>query len=125
MPYLSNLLTELTNTIRNYLIESNNTDKIYINEFSINISAAYMDSPKWVINVVAPKNSRNDYVINLNKYMLAGVSEYWIINPHNESVFVYYLKDKDFSPKRFTFNENIEVNIFKNFFINLKQFSKQ
>jgi len=57
--------------------------------------------------------------------MLAGVSEYWIINLQDESVFVYYFKDKDFSPKRFTFKEIIVVNIFKNLFINLKQFSQK
>ena len=52
-------------------------------------------APDWIIEIVSPENSSNDYIRKLNLYADAGVREYWIVNPMVKSVYVYHLeKDK-------------------------------
>ena len=52
-------------------------------------------APDWIIEIVSPGNSSHDYIRKLNLYADAGVREYWIVNPMQQSIFVYYLeKDK-------------------------------
>ena len=46
-------------------------------------------APDWVIEVVSPSTKRVDYGIKLFKYRIAGVREYWIVDPIKEKVFVY------------------------------------
>ena len=43
----------------------------------------------WVIEVVSPATQSKDYGIKLFKYRMAGVREYWIINPLKGIVNVY------------------------------------
>lgn len=38
-------------------------------------------APDWTIEIASPSIERMDYGIKLFKYRLAGVREYWIVNP--------------------------------------------
>jgi Uma2 family endonuclease len=137
---------ELYEAISTYCNNQKVLTKIYANTFTykvnfdnnLNIFKPYIsvicdyinyphnktNAPDWIIELVSIENSRNVYVTKLYYYYTSGVREYWIVNPQDNSIFVYYFENNDFSPKRFTFNEIIEVNIFKNLSINLKQFSR-
>ena len=46
-------------------------------------------APELVIEVLSDATRRKDCTIKLEKYMNAGISEYWIIDPYNQSVWVY------------------------------------
>ncbi len=48
-----------------------------------------MGAPDWIIEVVSPSSRKKDYGLKLHKYMLAGVREYWIIDPDKSRVTVY------------------------------------
>lgn len=71
-------------------------------------------APDMIIEVVSPFNPSNDYVRKLNIYEQYKVREYWIINPMEQTVFVYRLDDtlQYAAPKAYTFNDTIEVGIY-------------
>lgn len=54
-------------------------------------------APDFIIEIVSPGSKRMDYYIKLAAYRLAGVREYWIIDPQNETVIVYNM-EKDSVP---------------------------
>lgn len=81
-------------------------------------------APDWIIEIVAPGNPAHDYVRKLNLYLDAGVREYWIVNPGNHTVFVYRLEKATFESISHTFLDNIEVDIFDDFSICLKEFAQ-
>lgn len=60
-------------------------------------------------------------IYKLNLYANAGVREYWIIDPRSETVFVYYLEQKDFIVKTYSFQDKIKVNIYDSFFIDFQE----
>ncbi len=53
----------------------------------------YMGTPALVVEILSPSTRRNDMVSKLNSYMLAGVQEYWIVDPDKESVMIYTFSD--------------------------------
>lgn len=64
----------------------------------------YMGTPTLVVEILSPSTRRNDMAYKLNSYMLAGVKEYWIIDPDKETALVYSFKDQDI----------VELNIYEN-----------
>lgn len=70
-------------------------------------------APELVMEVVSPSSKKLDYFIKLNKYINAGVFEYWIIDPIEKQILVY-LKNNDFIPKVYRIEDTISVGIIKN-----------
>lgn len=67
-------------------------------------------APDFVMEVVSPGSRRRDMVIKLNKYMNAGVREYWIADPYEERVIVYDFSGEDF-PRYYAFDDSVPVMI--------------
>ncbi len=76
-------------------------------------------APDWIVEVVSPSNAVHDYVRKLNLYVKAGVREYWIVNPLEKEVAVYFFEQSPF-PVSYTFGDMIKVNIFDTLWIDLK-----
>lgn len=55
----------------------------------------YMGIPTLVVEILSPVTRRKDMAYKLNSYMLAGVKEYWIVDPKEETVMVYSFQDCD------------------------------
>lgn len=55
----------------------------------------YTGTPTLVVEILSPSNRKNDLTCKLNSYMLAGVKEYWIIDPEKENIMVYFFQDED------------------------------
>lgn len=70
-------------------------------------------APDWVIEIVSSGNSSHDYVRKLNLYADAGVQEYWIVNPMEETVLIYHLEESKFKVRSCTFQDMLDVNIFE------------
>ncbi|MCL2638731.1 MAG: Uma2 family endonuclease [Oscillospiraceae bacterium] len=49
-------------------------------------------APDFIIEILSPSNAGHDQIVKLNKYMQAGVREYWIVDPERKTVQVYILK---------------------------------
>lgn len=76
-------------------------------------------APDWIIEVTSPSDPQRDYGIKLFKYRTAGVREYWIVNPPEKEVAVYFFEQSPF-PVSYTFGDMIKVNIFDTLWIDLK-----
>lgn len=85
-----------------------NTDNFTENEF--------VGPPDFVIEILSPSNKSYDMVTKLNLYMNHGVKEYWIVDPIDERILVYYLDEND--DIQFNLVEldcNLKSRLFKNF----------
>ena len=77
-------------------------------------------APDWIIEIVSPSTSSHDYVRKLNLYAEAGVKEYWIVNPVDQSVYVYFLEAEKFKVISYTFQDKIKAGIYEDLWIELK-----
>jgi Uma2 family endonuclease len=50
-------------------------------------------APDLVIEILSPSNGRHEMVLKFNKYLEAGVREYWIIDPEEKAIQVHILDD--------------------------------
>ena len=67
-------------------------------------------APDLVIEILSPSTRQKDSIIKTRKYEAAGVREYWIIDPEQHSVAVYYFQNGHF-PTFYGFNDKIPVRI--------------
>ena len=108
------IVGELYATIRNYIKSKSGSCKPYVSPFAVFLNEDnknYVEpdltvvcspdkvdekgchgAPDWVIEVVSPATQSKDYGIKLFKYRMAGVREYWIINPLKGIVMSTILK---------------------------------
>lgn len=66
-------------------------------------------APDFVAEVVS-SNRSDDFIRKLYLYRNNGVREYWIIDPKNEKVYVYFFEE-DSSPEIYDFHTPIPVRI--------------
>ena len=78
-------------------------------------------APDWIIEIISPTNSSNDYVRKLNLYMDAGVKEYWIVDPISSQIFVYHLEQTDFKADCYSFQDKIKVHFYKDLWIDFAE----
>ena len=64
-----------------------------------------------VVEVLSKHTRKKDMTIKLNKYVNAGVREYWIVDPEKESVIVYDVEN-DMGISVYTFDNQVPVRIF-------------
>ena len=53
-----------------------------------------LGAPDLIIEIVSPKNSKRDLKDKFDIYQEHGVREYWIVNPNDENVSVFFLDEK-------------------------------
>ena len=74
------------------------------------INRCVYGAPDFVIEVISESSTKRDSVIKLNKYMNAGVREYWIIDPIRLKVIVYNFEEENY-PVIYGFDSKIPVAI--------------
>ena len=67
-------------------------------------------APDFIIEILSPSNRKHDMILKYQKYMEAGVREYWIVDPENLKVIVYHFEKNDL-PTLYTFEDTIPVKI--------------
>jgi len=77
-------------------------------------------APDFIIEIVSPGNSSDDYIKKLYYYKNYGVREYWIVDPNRRSVTVNYFEG-DIVSIPYTFNSTIKVNIYNDLYIDFKE----
>ena len=68
-------------------------------------------APDFILEVISPSTKRKDYTKKLTKYMNAGVREYWIMDPYQEIVLVYFF-GKEICPVIYGIGDAIPVGIY-------------
>jgi len=136
------ILMEIAGTIRDYIRKNNGSCKVYPAPFAVFLEeddinyvepdiSVICDSnklndkgcngaPDWIIEIVSPSNSSHDYVLKLNKYMKAGVREYWIVDAKTKNITIYFFEREIFA-RHYTFNDKVKVGIYEDLYIDFNQ----
>lgn len=69
-------------------------------------------APDFVLEVTSPSTKRKDYTKKLTKYMEAGVREYWILDPYQQKVVVYFF-ESEICPVIYGVDKAIPVGIYE------------
>ena len=137
------ILMELSGTIRDYLKSKGGSCRVYPAPFAVKLKKdrktivepdisvicdpnkltdrGCTGAPDWIIGIVSPGNSSNDYILKLNLYANSGVREYWIVDPDKKRVFVYFLEKAKFEVETYTFHDKIKVNIYDDLYIDFTE----
>lgn len=68
-------------------------------------------APDLVVEVLSPSTSPKDRILKLAKYKIAGVREYWIVDPKRKRIFVYEFEKSD-SAAIYGFEDVVPVGIY-------------
>lgn len=68
-------------------------------------------APDFALEVISPSTRRKDYTKKLSKYMAAGVREYWILDPYQQKLLVYFF-ESEVCPVIYGLNESVPVGIY-------------
>ena len=68
-------------------------------------------APDFVLEVISPSTRKKDYTKKLFKYMAAGVREYWILDPYQQKLIVYFFESET-CPVIHGLNEPAPVGIY-------------
>lgn len=80
-------------------------------------------APDFIIEIVSSGNAGHDYLTKLNLYKVAGVREYWIVNPATETITIYCFENEIWAEPH-TFSEKIKVNICDNLFLDFSELTR-
>ena len=72
---------------------------------------AFDGAPALTLEILSPSTRSKDMLLKLYKYANAGVREYWIVDPDRRTVLVYDLEHEEYSPDKYSFEDNIPIRI--------------
>ena len=79
-------------------------------------------APDMVIEILSPSTRRHDRLVKLNLYQRAGVKEYWIVSPGEQTVEVLLLETGRLVPHGFYEKNDIaKVNVLEGCFLELSK----
>lgn len=68
-------------------------------------------APDFLLEVISPSTSRKDCTKKLMKYMNAGVREYWILDPNQKKLLVYFFEN-EVCPVIYGLDQPVPVGIY-------------
>ena len=68
-------------------------------------------APDMVVEVLSPSTLRHDRLIKFNKYLGAGVREYWIVDPESKTVSAHILKDGAYTTSAYSDEDTAPVHV--------------
>ena len=70
----------------------------------------YDGAPELTVEILSPSTRRKDFLVKTLSYQRAGVREYWIVDPRDRVVRVFFFEEDDF-PVTYSFDDEIPVRI--------------
>ena len=70
----------------------------------------YDGAPELAVEILSPSTRRKDFIVKAPSYQKAGVREYWIVDPKDEKVWVFFYEE-DALPVTYSFSDIIPVRI--------------
>lgn len=80
-------------------------------------------APDWAVEIVSPSSKHMDYVRKLALYQSAGMREYWIVDPAQQSVTVYDL-EHEAGYALYSFKDKVKVGIYEDLFLDFGEFEQ-
>lgn len=139
------LVMVLSNSIFSYINGKNGDCEVYAAPFAVFLNAdneIYLEpdisvicdkekltkegcqgAPDWIIEIVSPSSIRMDYYIKLFQYRMAGVREYWIVDPDKKRIIVYHFECDTVA--EYTFSDKVKVGIYEDFEIDFAGISME
>ena len=68
-------------------------------------------APDFVLEIISPSTKRKDCTKKLSKYMDAGVREYWILDPYQQKLIVYFF-ESELCPVIYGLDEPVPIAIY-------------
>ena len=68
-------------------------------------------APDFILEILSPSTRRKDCLLKLHKYENAGVREYWILDPYQEKLLIYWFEQDDI-PQIRGLDEPVPVGIY-------------
>ena len=82
-------------------------------------------APDFVIEILSPSTKKYNKHQKMNKYMNAGVREYWIVDPDSETVAVHVFDRDNFFIGYYEYDESVPVHVLGGFEISLRDVFKR
>jgi Uma2 family endonuclease len=77
-------------------------------------SRGVIGAPDLIVEIISPGNSKKEMKNKYELYETNGVLEYWIVNPLEKSIHLFYLEDKKYQLDKIYFDDDkMESKIFK------------
>jgi Uma2 family endonuclease len=76
-------------------------------------------APDMIIEILSPSTAGMDRLKKFNKYLQAGVREYWIVDPETKMVNVHMLKDGGYMTTAYGNADTVPVHVLDNCIISL------
>ena len=69
-------------------------------------------APDFILEVLSPSTKKKDMTIKLNKYLNAGVKEYWMIDSDKKKLMVYDFREGDHMfPMIYGFDQTVSITV--------------
>ena len=68
-------------------------------------------APDLIIEILSPSNPGTDMWTKYNKYFVAGVKEYWIVDPIKNLITVHILKDGQYTATLYSIKDILPITI--------------
>jgi Uma2 family endonuclease len=68
-------------------------------------------APDFIIEIISPSTAKYDRLMKFRKYQLAGVREYWIVDPETQSVQVCILENGRYVVTMYDDTETVPVTV--------------
>lgn len=79
-------------------------------------------APDMVVEILSPSTMRHDWLFKMHRYEQAGIKEYWIISPKEQTVQVFTLKDGRYQIQAaYTSQDIAKVTVLDGCFIELSR----
>jgi len=78
-------------------------------------------APDMVIEILSPSTAALDRFLKFNRYLQAGVREYWIVDPDSKTVSVYVLENDKYTAQAFCSDDAAPVHVLEGCVINLSE----
>ncbi|MCL1997071.1 MAG: Uma2 family endonuclease [Defluviitaleaceae bacterium] len=71
--------------------------------------------PDMVVEIISPGSAKMDRIIKYKKYESAGVKEYWIVNPTDQTVETYTLEQGSYQKCVYAGSDSVPIGILDGF----------
>ena len=78
-------------------------------------------APDMAIEILSPSNRKHDAVRKFNKYLQAGIHEYWMFDPDAKTVQVCILNGGKYETKDYSDTDTIPVHVLDGCIINMQE----